>query len=97
MNIDFLVQEGDKCMINSLKNKRDNMLDDCSRFYVDGNFLGVKNQLEESKDIRTEFTDYLHSCSDVEQIIILASKFIETCNIFEKLLHEELIKKELGR
>lgn len=84
-------------MINSLKNKRDNMLDDCSKFYVNSNFLGVKNQLEESKDIRTEFADYLHNCSDAEQIIILVSKFIETCNIFEKLLHEELIKKELGR
>ena len=44
-------------MINSLKNKRDNMLDDCSKFYVNSNFLGVKNQFEESKDIRTEFAD----------------------------------------
>lgn len=79
-----------------LMNKRDAMLNECVSSYVNGDFPKLRNQLDESKDIRKEFRETSHSCPDSDKLIILASQFIETCDIFERLLHEELVRKEMG-
>lgn len=79
-----------------LMNKRDNMLDECVSSSVNGDFPKLRNQLDRSKDIRKRFRETSHSCPDSDKLIILASQFIETCDIFERLLHEELVRKEMG-